>query len=351
MDPTHRTLGALLAVASVAAGGMGLSAVAHMAASSAQAQASRLPELTRWIPADSGFVAYVDLSSVLESPLRGEWEQRQSEQYLRELEQFRILTGIDPRSDLHALSFATVPGNENEKDENRPPSRWGLAVSGSFQPDRLLASIGEQLGRPEAKASLERSSYRATPLYLLRFKEAHPAHKGRPGTQALAFPDSATALFGTPERVRAMLDAGAGRVAPFAASALGRWFDEISADDAVWVAGSAKAGIARLFPPEGGPATPALPPLKFFAFSARFGPSLEAFARGEASDPDSARKLADVIRGFIALGSLQQQRPELAALLNAVHIETAENRVEVSLAIPYESLERLAVRQRKTAEQ
>jgi len=349
MDRTRLTLGTLLAVAFVAVAGVGLAAVAHLAAGSATSQASRLPELTRFLPADSGFVGYVDLKSLLQSPLRDQWEQRQGEKYIEELEDFRSLTGIDPRSDLDAASFATVPVEKPERSENRPPSRFGLAVSGNFQPDRLVAALGERLARQEAQATLERSTYRNTALYLLRFKEE--PERGR-RTQALAFPNSTTALFGTPERVKAMLDTGAGQAAPFAASQLGRWLEEEAKDDAAWVAGSAEGGFTRFFAREAGAAVPGLPPLKYFVLSARFGQFLEAFARGEASDPDSARKLAEVVRGFIALGSLQQpQKPELAALLNAVQIETSQNRVEVSLAIPYETLERLAAQHRKAEAQ
>ncbi len=350
MERTRLTLGTLLAVAFVAVAGVGLAAVAHLAAGSAKAQASRLPELVRFLPADSAFVAYVDLTSLLQSPLRDQWEQRQGEKYVEELEDFRGLTGIDPRSDLNGVSFATAPEEMPEKSGSRPPSRFCLAVSGNFQADRLVGALEQRLARQEPPATLERSTYRNTALYLLHFKgEDEP--RGR-RTQALAFPNSTTSLFGTPERVKAMLDTGAGEAPPFAASALGRWLEEEAKDDAAWVAGSAEAGFARLFAREAGSVAPGLPPLKYFVLSARFGQFLEAFARGEASDPDSARKLAEVVRGFIALGSLQQpQKPELAALLNAVSIETSQNRVEISLAIPYETLERLTAQHRKAEAQ
>ena len=66
-------------------------------------------------------------------------------------------------------------------------------------------------------------------------------------------------------------------------------------------------------------------------------------ARGKASDPEAARKLADVVRGFIALGSLQQEPPpEFQAILDSVQIEVLENKVLVSVAFPYETLRRLA---------
>ena len=77
---------------------------------------------------------------------------------------------------------------------------------------------------------------------------------------------------------------------------------------------------------------------------------LRGAARGRAADPESAQKLADVVRGFVALGSLQQQaKPEMQAVLDSVQIQILENTVEAYLVVPYETLRRLA-QQEKEAE-
>ena len=71
-------------------------------------------------------------------------------------------------------------------------------------------------------------------------------------------------------------------------------------------------------------------------------------ARGKASDPVAAQKLADVVRGFVALGSMQQQSvPEMQAVLDSILIDVVENKVEISVEVPYETLRRLASRHRE----
>ena len=61
---------------------------------------------------------------------------------------------------------------------------------------------------------------------------------------------------------------------------------------------------------------------------------------GEAKDALAAKNLADVVRGFVALMSLQaQQKPELQQLASAFTVATEANRVLVSARIPYELLD------------
>jgi hypothetical protein len=71
---------------------------------------------------------------------------------------------------------------------------------------------------------------------------------------------------------------------------------------------------------------------------------------GEASDAKAAQNLADVVRGFVALASLQaNQKPELRELASAVSVATEATRVHVNLRVPYELLDSLAPR-RPTAD-
>jgi hypothetical protein len=64
---------------------------------------------------------------------------------------------------------------------------------------------------------------------------------------------------------------------------------------------------------------------------------------GGAKDALAAKNLADVVRGFVALVSLQaQQKPELQQLASAFTVATEEDRVLVSARIPYEMIEALS---------
>ena len=96
-----------------------------------------------------------------------------------------------------------------------------------------------------------------------------------------------------------------------------------------------------------------LPPLQIFALSGRVGTDIKMTARGVTDDNESATKLADMARGLVAMGSMNQQNssPEILAILDSVQVQALDNRVEVSLAIPFEMLRTLSREQRQGRQQ
>ena len=85
-----------------------------------------------------------------------------------------------------------------------------------------------------------------------------------------------------------------------------------------------------------------LPPLQSLTLTGDLGPQLSLALTGVAADEAAATQLADVVRGLVALLSLQaQQKPELAQLGSAFNVSTETNRVLISAQIPYELLEAL----------
>ena len=148
-----------------------------------------------------------------------------------------------------------------------------------------------------------------------------------------------------------MLDVGTGNTASAAKGPLADWMGELSADDTFWVVGSSEAGLGPIPMPRAG-GSESLPPLQSFAVSGRLDADVSVTARGQASDPEAANKIADVVRGLVALGSLQDPpRPELDAVLDSVQIGTFDNRIEVFFAVPYETFRRLASHRKTEAEE
>ena len=121
------------------------------------------------------------------------------------------------------------------------------------------------------------------------------------------------------------------------ASALNQsWGEGTFANDTFWIAAAPENGFNSMLP-EGGE----IPPIHSLAFSGRLDADIALRARGLAADLESAIKLADVVRGFIALGSLQRgENPDVGAILSSIQIDQFDNEVEVSLRVPYETLER-----------
>ena len=71
-------------------------------------------------------------------------------------------------------------------------------------------------------------------------------------------------------------------------------------------------------------------------------PQVSVDLTGEAGDEAAAKNLADVVRGFVALASLQaSQKPELKQLASAISVTTEASRVHVAARVPYEVIESL----------
>ena len=88
-----------------------------------------------------------------------------------------------------------------------------------------------------------------------------------------------------------------------------------------WMVGdqSALAHMPKGIPGPGGDGQGMnLPPLKTVVVTGDLDPIVSFEATGEAADGASAQSLADVVRGFVALASLQaSQKPELKQLADA----------------------------------
>ena len=303
--------------------GLGIGALAYVSSPRANAQASVLPEAATWMPASANFVAHLDLVSLAASPIREEWESSPHRQKaLDELEEFREKTGLDPWNDFRSLSISTQRNDEGQS--------WGLALIGNLDRERIVSAI-------EEKETIERDVYKGISLFV--FSHTKGDKKER---QALAFPRSDTVLFGPPEYVRTMLDVGAGDSDSAMDGALAGWVDEIAFDDTFWCVGSAKETLGHIMTRQS-EGSPRIPPIESFSITGNLESEFSMIARGRSADQESAQKLADVIRGFVALGGLQQQsQPEIQAVLDSVQIQILENTVEVYLAVPYETLKRLA---------
>jgi hypothetical protein len=271
------------------------------------------------VPASADLVVYVDWSVLSKSPLLQGVESYLIEgEIAADVEAFRELTGMDPLEDVWAIAYFRTP----EKDGG---GSWGLACYGAFDPEQVIENLESRRRVPD------RSQYRETTLYRV---PGLGSARNADGEQVLAFPDGTTALFGHPMQVRAMLDAGLG----FAAQAsekgeLAVPLRGVTAAETIWAvgkgtrnlpgsAGAASSGIARI------------PPLVSFAVSARVGSRLKIRARGETPSAEAAGQLADLVRGFAAMGALAK-KPDasLQEMYDSLEVETLDELVEMSFEV------------------
>jgi hypothetical protein len=165
---------------------------------------------------------------------------------------------------------------------------------------------------------------------------------------ALAFLDETALLFGPRADVEAAIGSRSRGETPFKKNTLLLGLvEKVRPGSTFWMVGdqSLLAGMPTSVPAPGASgdgATINLPALQALTVTGDLDPQVSLNVIGEAKDALAATNLADVVRGFVALMSLQaQQKPELSQLASAFTVATEANRVLVSARIPYELLDAL----------
>jgi hypothetical protein len=240
--------------------GLGMGLAAYFSVPGTSARASTLPDAAAWMPASANFVAYVDIASLLSSPLKEQWEERKN--IMTEVEEFREKTGMDPWTDFRTLSFSAGKMGNAEN--------WGLALTGDLNPEKIIAVI-------EEREKVERAPYGETTLYL--FESSEESENRQP--KALAFPSLSTALFGSPDYVRSMLDVGTGGEASAVEGPLAEWIDVLPLSETFWCVGNATEFHRVVNEKEG---APSIPPLQSFAVSGNLGADVSMIGRARAAD-------------------------------------------------------------------
>jgi ADP-ribose pyrophosphatase YjhB (NUDIX family) len=299
----------------------------------ARAAVGPMPAEALILPADSRFVMGFDVKRFTASPFYARFasERGMQPEALRELEE---KTGLDPARDIDQIVVAGAPAAGR--------SAPGLAmVFGRFDLYKLGRAI-ETEGKVAGRNVDDVSVY--------RFKEDDAR------SLALALLDENHLLFGPWTEVVAAIAARTRGETPLRKNAtiLGL-VEKIRPGSTFWMVGDQTllAGMPASVPAPGASgegATVNLPALKSLTITGDLDPQVSLAITGEAVDEMAAKNLADVVRGFVALMSLQaRQKPELQQLASAVSVATEQNRVLVSARVPYELLDALKAQASATA--
>lgn len=328
---------------------LGIGAVAYVASPGVEAQSPGLPATMEWMPAGASVVGHVDLTSLFNSPFRDAWTRAlEAQDADGDLAEFQETTGLDPLTDLYRMSFALVTSDDlgaTDRDASKPsmrptPESWGVSVQGAFDSQSLLAKL-------EQFADIEVEQYQGTTIYhpVRRWANENEADDEKTTDAvheepAFAFAGGDTLLMGDRNYIRRMLDTGQGRAASAVDAINQNWGEGTFLNDTFWISAAPEKGFGAMLPAGG-----EIPPIQSLALSGRLDTDIALRARGLAANLDSATKLADVVRGFVALGGLQQgANPDIRTVLDSVQIDQFENAVELSLSVPYDTLERLSER-------
>jgi hypothetical protein len=297
----------------------------------ARAAIGPLPGEALILPQDARFVMGIDVKRFTASPFYAKYASRTGMQPdgLRELEE---KTGLNPVRDIDRIVIAGTP----RAGKNNP----GLVLAfGRFD----LYKLGRAL-ETDGKAAGHR--FEGLTVYALDEERDHPL--------AIAFLDEGSLLFGPLDRVEAAVTSRARGESPLKGSAaLLALVEKVRPGSTFWVVGdqSLLAGLPTSISAPGASADGAtlnLPALRSLTVTGDLDPEVSLNAIGEAADEAAAKNLADVVRGLVALATLQaQQKPELQQLASAVSVATEANRVLVSARLPYELLDALQARSKR----
>lgn len=326
MNPSRWTFVAGALAAGVVLAGVGVGAVAYLGGQGVSARTGSTGPSLDFVPQGASLIGYIDLKSVTSSPLSEVWsDDAPSLPPLAALDELRESTGVDVLNDVDTLTFAMGPGPGK-------PQRWGIAVTGDFDRDRLLEKLSRHQG------GVETSAHRGTEIHVMK--------KGDE-SNAMALPDDSTLILGEPGYVREILDAGSGRK-PSARGSLESWGYGDFGEETFWLAGAPPDVVNGLVGQGSEKAS-----LRSFALTGRFEGDLHLRARGKANDPKTARELADVVRGLVALGRLRQDSSRESAILGemaeSLSVELEDDAIDLNLLVPYDSIRQLLSSHRKAA--
>jgi hypothetical protein len=280
-----------------------------------------LPAEALVLPGDARFVMGLDVQRFTASPFYERYAKARGMRpdALRELEE---KTGLDPARDLEQIVVAGGgPGRQS-----------GTALAtGRFD----LYKLGRTL---EAEGKVRGYDHDGVTVYAFR------EDAGR--ATAVAFLDERALVFGPKAQVEAAVSSRTRGEAPLRTNAgLVALVAKVRPGSTFWMVGdqSLLASLPSTVPsPGGGGASVTLPALLSLMVTGDLDPQVSLAVTGEAADEAAARSLADLVRGAVALVSLQaQQKPELAQLASAISVATEANKVLVSARIPYALIDAL----------
>ena len=286
------------------------------------------------LPADVDLVAYVDVPGVAQHPL---WSKLEEDPFLKAAEgplnQFRAITGLDPRRDVHMLVMVA-------RGFGRQELEIAVIARGALDRERIEDLLSGSGFRPERRGKLE--------VYLPPAEVGLPA--GVPGLPdaSVAFLDDFTLAVGPSGILQGTVAVRNGDAPPLVQSPdLGSMIEEGIGSGQFW--GVFRSGylgdLLRQRIEEG---IPFLGVLKGFSgvqglrFSVRLSDSIDLVARARTGTEAEAQLLADTLNGFLALGKLvAKDQPDILRFLDGALVGLDVDSVRFSMNLDAANLDRI----------
>jgi hypothetical protein len=287
---------------------------------STYASTPNLQDALSSIPSDCQFVFGMNVQKFVASPIYTKFKNSENRPIGKDLAEFIETTGMDPARD---ISFLVVGGRSGAKMKGE-----GVAIAvGNFDRNKITSYIRSKLSPAE-------TTYGSESIMMI------PEHKTDAVDKGIVFLDEQQIALGDLESLKAVLDVrGKGNQSILSNPAMGPLIGSIDANEMIWFAGDIAAAFAKTPVP-----TPLGPNISFIqkiAGTLNIGDAVVGKITAIAQDADSAIKLADVVRGFIAMGQLSGSRnPELKTMLSGLTVSQNANQVSLAVNFPAGILEK-----------
>lgn len=322
----NRSRRLILTAAAVSVLGVGV-AFSTRLTGTARAAIGPVPPEALALPADSSVVMGFDVKALTGSQFYAKFGAEGEPGRVEALAEIERKTGLNPERDIDSVVVAiranAVDAQADGARKHRPENAL-VFVTGRFDGARLEASI------PEAgKAQKERRD--GVTIY----REATGKSNG-----AVALLDSGVLVAGDSASVETFLANRSTGHGIRDSVQLVSQLESIEPGSTFWAVGGPSV-LSRVTSEVGGPAAN-LPAVKQVVAYGHLDPEVGVTATAEAADAKSATKIADVLRGFSAMLSLQSgQRAELAQIADSISVATEDDKVHVKATITHELIESL----------
>jgi hypothetical protein len=298
----------------------------------ARAAVGPIPPEALALPADSAMVMGFDVKALTSSDFYAKFGGEGEPGRVDALAEIERKTGLNPARDIDSVVIAVRPSTNEPVAEGARPRRSEGAlvfVTGRFDAARLESSI------PEAgRASKERRDG------VTLFREASGKSNG-----VVALLDAGILVAGDSASVETFLANRSTGHGIRDSATLVTQLESIEPGSTFWAVGGPSV-LSRVTSQVGGPAAN-LPAVKQVVAYGHLDPEVGMTATAEANDAKSATKIADVLRGFSAMLSLQAgQKAELAQIADSISVATEDDKVHVKASISHELIDSL----KKTAQ-
>ncbi|HYK92367.1 MAG TPA: hypothetical protein VE398_26635 [Acidobacteriota bacterium] len=283
-----------------------------------------LPEVIRYLPADYQVVFGMNVDRFVKSPVFMKFQEQHGQEFATNLQEIITKTGVDPTRDLHYLVAA---GRSLEGHKGT-----GVVVAiGSFDESKITAFIKSKAPTPP----FEFTYTDGTHVLMIPESDSSKPSKG------VAFIKPSEIALGDQDSLKALLDTRASNGAGIASNpVLGPLINSLHPDEMFWFAGDAGSILSKA--PTNTPFGGSISAIQSVVGTLNLDQAVVGKITANAKDLESAQKLTDVARGFVALGQLAgDQNPDLTELLKGINISVDKTQVSLVLNFPFELLDKL----------